>query len=102
LNPSNPQKCPRCGGDAYRIRRRLIDRLLSLIVPLGRYSCESFVCNWEGNLVVRSSRKNGPTLSGVRSEPVVGHIENEVLGSRNLVLGSRNLDENSDDAMTSG
>jgi hypothetical protein len=32
------------------VRRRFIDRLLSLILPVHRYRCNSLGCHWEGNL----------------------------------------------------
>jgi hypothetical protein len=46
--------CPRC-GDArlLRVRRRLVDRLLSLVRPVFRFRCESVECQWEGNLPQR-------------------------------------------------
>ena len=43
-------KCPRCDGDLIRIRRRPIDRLLSLFVSLRRFQCTNPGCNWNGNL----------------------------------------------------
>lgn len=39
--------CPLCGEVVARIRRRAIDRLVSLIRPVHRYRCR---CGWEGNL----------------------------------------------------
>jgi hypothetical protein len=42
--------CPRCGGPVFRIRRRSIDRLLSLIRPVQRYQCSALECEWQGNL----------------------------------------------------
>jgi hypothetical protein len=42
--------CPRCGGAVQRIRRRWIDRLVSLFGRVRRYRCHSLVCGWEGNL----------------------------------------------------
>ncbi|MEO8039197.1 MAG: hypothetical protein ABI794_10540 [Betaproteobacteria bacterium] len=44
--------CPNCNGRAYRIRRRFIDRLTSLVTPIQRYRCDSVTCGWEGNLPV--------------------------------------------------
>ena len=46
--------CPRCAGNLIRIRRRVIDRLLSLFVPVRRYECPNSFCGWKGNLRVRS------------------------------------------------
>jgi transposase-like protein len=39
--------CPHCGRATYRVRRRQIDKLLSLFVPLRRFRCGH--CGWEGN-----------------------------------------------------
>ena len=40
--------CPRCGGVAHRIRRELLDRVISVLVPVARYRCPWIGCNWEG------------------------------------------------------
>ena len=45
--------CPQCGGTAYRIRRELLDRVVSLLIPVGRYRCPWIGCCWEG--VLRTS-----------------------------------------------
>lgn len=42
--------CPDCNGFVYRVQRRFIDRLISLIFPVQRYRCSSLGCHWEGNL----------------------------------------------------
>jgi len=42
--------CPRCQGAVVRIRRRAIDRLVSLFSARHRYRCQSIGCGWEGNL----------------------------------------------------
>jgi hypothetical protein len=47
-------ECPCCHGRAYRVRRRLVDRIVSLIVPCRRYRCIAMGCGWEGNLPPRS------------------------------------------------
>ncbi len=49
----NSAVCPDCHGQAYRISRRLIDRLKSLIVPQRRYQCKSRDCGWKGNLTIK-------------------------------------------------
>ena len=49
IKPSSPV-CPECHSSLNRVRRRLVDRLLSFFYPVHRYHCRSFVCNWEGNL----------------------------------------------------
>jgi hypothetical protein len=56
--------CPRCGGAVERIRRRFIDRVLSLFRPVRRYRCENFLCHWEGTCPVNPSpRRRGRTGS---------------------------------------
>ncbi|GIX28408.1 MAG: hypothetical protein KatS3mg123_2289 [Burkholderiales bacterium] len=44
------RKCPYCGGPLERIRRRPVDRLLSLLYPVRRYRCFNPACRWEGLL----------------------------------------------------
>lgn len=44
--------CPLCSAPLVRTPRRSIDHLLSRFVPLQRYRCERFVCQWQGNLRV--------------------------------------------------
>jgi hypothetical protein len=47
--------CPLCGeGYLIRIHRRVIDRLLSLFMPVYRFRCLCFSCQWEGNIRVNS------------------------------------------------
>jgi hypothetical protein len=42
--------CPQCGGAVYRIPRRFIDRLISLVRPVRRYQCVALECAWIGNM----------------------------------------------------
>ncbi len=44
------QTCPICEGPLYRVRRRAIDKFISLFYEVRRYRCLSPVCVWEGNL----------------------------------------------------
>ena len=43
-------KCPRCNASVFRVSRRFVDLLMSIILPIRRYRCISMECNWEGNL----------------------------------------------------
>lgn len=52
--PGKPS-CPQCGAHLIRIARRPFDRVLSRLVPVQRYRCERFNCQWEGNLRVQAS-----------------------------------------------
>jgi len=56
LSTPNEHKCLRCAGPLTRIRRRAFDRLVSLFVPIHRYRCPYFLCQWEGNLRVPGRR----------------------------------------------
>lgn len=50
-----PPACPQCQASVLRVRRRLLDRLISAVYPVHRYRCHSIVCHWEGNLPYRAS-----------------------------------------------
>lgn len=48
-------RCPSCGRtDALRIRRRLLDRLLSWVHAVYRFRCADPHCGWEGTLPQKS------------------------------------------------
>lgn len=55
-------KCPVCGGYSIRIRRRRIDRLMSLFTPAYRYSCQYYYCKWEGNIPISKLQKPSKRL----------------------------------------
>lgn len=42
--------CPCCDAKLIRIPRRPIDRLLSLFMPIQRFRCTRFQCQWVGNI----------------------------------------------------
>ncbi len=42
--------CPHCQGTVVRIRRRVVDRLISVVSPRQRFRCAAFGCGWEGTL----------------------------------------------------
>lgn len=46
--------CPQCGDTATRVRRRLRDRLVSLIRPVKRYRCD--FCDWTDVLPLDDSK----------------------------------------------
>jgi len=52
MSSLHERECPVCGGPALRIRRRFIDRLISLVIPVHRYHCQTATCGWRGNLRV--------------------------------------------------
>ncbi len=41
--------CPLCRGEVIRTWRRPVDRFTTLFMPVHRYRCEDFSCQWEGN-----------------------------------------------------
>jgi hypothetical protein len=51
-------KCPRCNGSICRIRRRFVDRFVSLFTPVRRYQCSNY-CGWESNLRQRRVAPHG-------------------------------------------
>ena len=40
-------RCPKCSDELVRVRRRAIDRLLSLAVPVHRFRCSAPNCGYE-------------------------------------------------------
>lgn len=42
--------CPECHGATLRVWRRPVDRLTTFLSPARRYRCQSFQCQWEGNI----------------------------------------------------
>lgn len=43
-------RCPKCGGTAYRVPRRFIDKVLTLGRPVKRFRCREDQCDWVGNV----------------------------------------------------
>ncbi len=43
-------RCPECSNLLNQIPRRRVDRLLSVVVSVRRFSCSSVACGWEGIL----------------------------------------------------
>jgi hypothetical protein len=69
--------CPRCNSAVFSVSRRLIDLLISIIVPVRRYRCISMKCSWEGNLRNNSLRLPSPSRSEVcrQSAVVIEHMQ---------------------------
>lgn len=57
--PASEVLCPCCQGKLIRERRRMVDRLRSLIRPAKRYRCDNFACQWMGNLANADTDKSG-------------------------------------------
>jgi hypothetical protein len=47
---SRGRTCPRCNGSIYRVERRFVDLLVSVLIPVHRYRCGEMGCSWEGNM----------------------------------------------------
>jgi hypothetical protein len=46
------------------MRRRLVDRVMSLVHPQYRFHCGSFGCGWAGNLPVPANARSTRIPSG--------------------------------------
>lgn len=46
--------CPECQGATFRVWRRPVDRVSAFLMPTRRYRCQSFQCQWEGNIRQRA------------------------------------------------
>ncbi len=57
--------CPLCGATLVRTPRRLIDRLLSHFMPILRYRCERFLCQWQGNMRLGPMEEASDTVTAV-------------------------------------
>lgn len=50
--------CAQCGGGLTRTPERLIDHFWRLLVPVQRFRCGRFSCQWTGNLRVDDGAGN--------------------------------------------
>ena len=65
--------CPQCNGNLLRTWRRPIDRFLSRFMPVHRYRCDSFQCQWEGNFRIdRGAFSIDGTASGDTDTAALG------------------------------
>lgn len=46
----NAHRCPSCGRSIVRIRRRRLDRMRGLFMPVWRFACSDADCPWTGTL----------------------------------------------------
>lgn len=61
------QTCPCCGEPTQRVRRRLLDRFISLWRPVVRMRCAAPACGWEGRVARAALRADG--RSGTEYRP---------------------------------
>lgn len=82
--------CPQCAGDLMRTSRRSIDRLTSLFIPVHRYRCCRFSCQWQGNLRIPGKAQGlVPDPMGAKrrvSRLPVSFVVNIVLAVTGVVL----------------
>ena len=65
--------CPLCSSELRRTWRRPVERFTSLFLPLHRYRCGNFSCQWEGNFRVHALSAKGavtPAAARPASKPV--------------------------------
>jgi hypothetical protein len=56
LGDAEPVMCPKCGRHALRIRRRPLDRVVSVFGTVWRFRCSDPACDWAGNVRMRPMR----------------------------------------------
>ena len=72
---SHSNFCPLCHGSLVRTWRRPVDRFTSLFVPVQRFKCDAFSCQWEGNLrLIGHSDRAASGLGGNHSAKTVSAI----------------------------
>lgn len=70
--------CPLCRGQLLRTWRRPVDRFTSFFMPVHRYRCEDFSCQWEGNVRThanpgqKASDRTGERRHGLSAVVVAG------------------------------
>ena len=62
--------CPVCNGQLLRTRRRAVDRLSSLFVPVHRYRCHVFSCQWVGNFGTQADRAGSRVERQIPNKPM--------------------------------
>ena len=81
------RSCPKCRSALQRVWRRPIDRFVSLFVPVHRFRCEKFVCQWAGNLRVGDTLGPSvqPETDNILLNPVPARVPRTFIGSMVLV-----------------
>jgi hypothetical protein len=77
------RQCPKCRGSLLRIKRRWLDRAISVMfVPMHRYRCEQLGCNWEGRLMVEGSTQTPQPLLRVLTNEKLRRTEPAFHGAK--------------------
>ena len=77
--------CPICNGQLLRTRRRAIDRLSSLFVPVHRYRCQVFSCQWVGNFGTQADGAGSGVERPVAKKPM-SFVVHMVLAATGLAV----------------
>lgn len=88
-DPATGHQCPLCRNELRRTWRRPVDKFASLFLPLHRYRCGNFSCQWEGNFRVQGAgRKGAKSSAGTRPvlKPVSAKIP-AMLASGTAMVG---------------
>jgi hypothetical protein len=83
------KSCPKCRSNLHRVWRRPVDRLISFFVPVHRFRCQQFVCQWTGNLrVAGTSVSNSlpPETDDPFTNPVRASASRTFIGSMLLLV----------------
>jgi hypothetical protein len=56
IGSSDPVRCPQCGEVAVRVRRRPLDRVVSLVGLVWRFRCKNRECRWTGTVRMEPMR----------------------------------------------
>lgn len=59
---ASKHRCALCAGNLIRTPRRAIDHLWNVFVPVQRYRCSRFSCQWVGNLRVGNASNDSGTV----------------------------------------
>ena len=77
--------CPVCNGQLLRTRRRAVDRLSSLFVPVHRYRCHVFSCQWVGNFGTQADRAGARVERQIPNKPM-SFVVHMVLAATGLAV----------------
>ena len=77
--------CPVCNGQLLRTRRRAVDRLSNLFVPVHRYRCHVFSCQWVGNFGTQADRVGSRAQRQIPKKPM-SFVVNMVLAATGLAV----------------
>lgn len=83
------KSCPKCRSTLHRVWRRPVDRFISLLVPVHRFRCEHFMCQWTGNMRAAGrsvSNPLPPETDNPMFNPVPAGVPRTFVGSMLLAV----------------